>query len=56
VDGQKFVNDAVFENLAAHKAWRESEAFAEHLGVIRPYIEEAAPGMYEIIYSGGQIS
>lgn len=55
VDGGKLVNVAVFESLEKYNAWRESEAFAAHVEVIRPYVAEAAPGMYEILYSAGQI-
>jgi heme-degrading monooxygenase HmoA len=55
VDGTKFVNVAVFESLSTYNAWRGSPEFATHLDVIRPFIAEAAPGMYEIIYSAGDI-
>lgn len=55
VDGTKLVNIAVFESLAKYNAWRESDQFVEHLEVIKPFVEQAAPGMYEIIYSAGRI-
>ncbi|MEQ9258104.1 MAG: antibiotic biosynthesis monooxygenase family protein [Roseovarius sp.] len=55
VDGGKLVNVAVFSSLAAYKLWRASDAFAAHVEVIRPHVEQAAPGMYEILYSAGQI-
>ena len=55
VDGHTFVNVAAFESLDTYKSWRESEAFSVHLEVIRPYVKDASPGMYEIIYSAGSI-
>jgi heme-degrading monooxygenase HmoA len=55
VDGTKYVNVAVFDSLSAYNAWRGSAEFVSHLAVIQPYIAEAAPGMYEIIYSAGEI-
>jgi heme-degrading monooxygenase HmoA len=55
VDGSRFVNLAVFESLAKYNAWRESTEFAAHLDIIRPYIAEAAPGIYEVIYQAGEI-
>lgn len=55
VDGTKLVNVAVFESLAKYNAWRESDQFVDHLEVIKPFVEQAAPGMYEIIYSSGRM-
>ncbi len=51
IDGNgQLVNVAVFDGIASYNAWRESTLFAEHLGIIRPFIENSAPGIYEILY------
>jgi heme-degrading monooxygenase HmoA len=55
VDGSHLVNVALFETLADYNAWRESALFAEHLEVIRPFVEKSAPGMYEVLYSAGEL-
>lgn len=55
VDGSKLVNVAIFENLQKYNVWRESDAFAAHVDRISPFVERSAPGMYEILYSAGQI-
>lgn len=55
VDGQHLVNVAVFDNLQNYNAWRASDGFSEHLDVIRPFVEKSQPGMYEILYSAGDI-
>lgn len=55
VDGGQLVNVALFDTLANYSAWRESKLFAEHLDVIRPYVERSAPGMYELLYSAGEL-
>ena len=55
VDGDKLVNVAVFESIEKYNAWRDSEAFAEHLKIVSPFIDESAPGMYEILYSAGDM-
>ena len=36
--------------LDVRKCGRESTLFAEHLDIIRPFIENSAPGIYEILY------
>jgi heme-degrading monooxygenase HmoA len=53
VDGDELVNVALFADLASYSAWRNSDLFAEHLEIIKPLIESAKPGMYEVIYVGG---
>ena len=55
VNGGKLVNVAVFENMEKYNAWRASDEFVEHVEIIRPFVQEAAPGMYEILYSAGTI-
>jgi heme-degrading monooxygenase HmoA len=55
VDGKHLVNVAVFDSLANYNAWRESDLFTEHLDIIRPFVEKSSPGMYEILYSAGDI-
>lgn len=56
VDGSgQLVNVAVFDSLENYNAWRESQLFAEHLEVIRPFVEKSAPGMYEVLYSAGEL-
>jgi heme-degrading monooxygenase HmoA len=51
LDGDHAVNVADFESLAAYRAWRDSALFAEHLAVIRPFVEQAAPVLYETVYA-----
>ena len=55
VDGGKLVNVAVFETIAKYNAWRASDEFAAHVDVIAPYMESAAPGMYEVLYRAGDV-
>jgi len=55
VDGKQLVNVAIFESLSKYNSWRESDEFANHVEIIKPFIEQAAPGMYEIVYSAGEI-
>ncbi len=53
VDGNQLVNVAVFDNLENYTAWRQSQLFAGHLEVIKPFVANSAPGMYQVIYSAG---
>lgn len=56
VDGSgQLVNVALFDSLENYNAWRESKLFADHLDIIRPFVEKAAPGMYELLYSAGDL-
>lgn len=56
VDGSnQIVNVAVFDSMENYNAWRSSDLFAEHMEVIRPLIEQSAPGMYSIAYSAGDL-
>jgi len=55
VDGGQLVNVALFDTLANYNSWRESQLFADHLDIIRPFIERSAPGMYELLYSAGEL-
>lgn len=56
VDGSgQLVNVALFDGMESYNAWRESQLFADHLDIIRPFVEKAAPGMYELLYSAGDL-
>ncbi len=56
VDGSgQLVNVAMFDSMANYNGWRESALFAEHLEIIRPFVEKSAPGMYELLYSAGDL-
>jgi heme-degrading monooxygenase HmoA len=56
VDGNgQLVNVAMFDSMTNYNAWRESALFAEHLEIIRPFVEKSAPGMYELLYSAGDL-
>lgn len=56
VDGSgQLVNIALFDTLENYNAWRSSQLFADHLEVIRPFVEKSAPGMYELLYSAGDL-
>jgi len=55
VDGSQVVNVAVFDSMANYNAWRDSQLFADHVEIIRPFVAQSAPGMYEILYSAGEI-
>lgn len=54
-DSGQLVNVAMFDSMSNYNAWRESALFAEHLDVIRPFVEKSAPGMYELLYSAGDL-
>jgi heme-degrading monooxygenase HmoA len=56
VDGNgQHVNVAMFDSMTNYNAWRDSALFAEHLEIIRPFVEKSAPGMYELLYSAGDL-
>ena len=56
VDGSdQLVNVALFDSMESYNAWRASALFAEHMDIIRPLIEQSAPGMYEVIYRNGEL-
>ncbi|MEW6505788.1 MAG: antibiotic biosynthesis monooxygenase [Chloroflexota bacterium] len=56
VDGSdQLVNVALFDSMENYNAWRDSQLFADHLKVIRPFVEKSAPGMYELLYSAGDL-
>ncbi len=56
LDGKLAVNYAIFESLDTYKAWRDSELFQEHIGIIAPFVERSEPGIYEILYQAGDMS
>jgi heme-degrading monooxygenase HmoA len=56
VDGSgQLVNVALFDSMDNYNAWRSSQLFADHVDVIKPFVEKSAPGMYELLYSAGEI-
>lgn len=56
VDGSdQLVNVALFDTIENYNNWRASVLFVEHMDVIRPLIEKAAPGMYSVAYSFGTV-
>ena len=56
VDGSgQLVNVALFDSMENYNAWRDSKLFADHLDIIRPFVEKSAPGMYELLYSAGEL-
>lgn len=56
VDGSgQLVNVALFDSIETYNAWRDSALFAEHLDIIRPFVEKSAPGMYAVLYSAGDL-
>lgn len=55
VDGGQIVNVALFDTLENYNAWRASPLFHEHVEVIRPLVATSAPGMYELLYSAGEL-
>jgi heme-degrading monooxygenase HmoA len=55
VDGKTAVMVTVFDTIDDHKHWVATHAFAEHLDRIRPLIERAEPGYYELVAEAGRI-
>jgi heme-degrading monooxygenase HmoA len=56
VDGSgQLVNVAMFDSMNNYNTWRESQLFVDHLDIIRPFVEKSAPGMYELLYSAGDM-
>lgn len=56
VDGsEQLVNVALFDSIESYNKWRASALFADHMDIIRPLIEKAAPGMYAVAYSFGEV-
>jgi antibiotic biosynthesis monooxygenase (ABM) superfamily enzyme len=48
LDGTRVVNYAQFTSAAAFEAWKNSPEFAEHVAIIRPYVEGSAAALYEV--------
>jgi heme-degrading monooxygenase HmoA len=46
----RIVNVAIFENIEAYAAWRDSQLFRDHMDIIRPLVQSSAPGMYTVVY------
>lgn len=55
VNGDEIVNVAMFDSLENYNAWRESQLFADHVEIIRPFVANSAPGMYKLLYSAGDL-
>ena len=56
LDGQTAVNYAAFESLAAYRAWRASDLFAEHFKAVESLIDRAEPGLYAAaVYEAGGV-
>jgi heme-degrading monooxygenase HmoA len=56
VDGSdQLVNVALFDSMDNYNGWRNSKLFADHLDIIRPFVDKSAPGMYELLYSAGDV-
>lgn len=55
IDGKNAVNFAVFDSMENYNKWRGSKLFADHLKVVKPYIEKAEPGIYQILYDAGTL-
>jgi heme-degrading monooxygenase HmoA len=55
VNGNEIVNVAMFETLDHYNAWRASELFRDHVEVIRPFVANSAPGMYQLLYAAGDL-
>jgi antibiotic biosynthesis monooxygenase (ABM) superfamily enzyme len=55
IDGKNAVNVAVFDNIENYNKWRNSKLFADHLKVVKPYIEKSEPGIYQILYDAGTL-
>jgi heme-degrading monooxygenase HmoA len=49
LDGKTAVMVSVFDTIGDHKRWVATAAFAEHLDRIRPLIERAEPGYYQLV-------
>lgn len=46
--GTRAINYAQFRSLEEIAAWQASDLMKEHMPVIAPYIERAAPGLYRV--------
>lgn len=55
IDGKNAVNFAVFDSIENYNKWRQSQLFADHLKVVKPFIEKAEPGIYQIEYDAGTL-
>lgn len=44
----------VFETVEHHKAWLNTDLFAEHRARIAPLIERATPTFYDLVYETGE--
>ncbi|HEV2675074.1 MAG TPA: hypothetical protein VGV37_11080 [Aliidongia sp.] len=54
-DGRQLVLLAVFETAGDAGRFAQDPRFTEHLARMRPLIETAVPGTYEMLYGFGEI-
>ncbi len=48
--GRKVVNYAQFTDEAAYRQWRNSDEFDRHREIIRPFLDNVEPELYEVLY------
>jgi heme-degrading monooxygenase HmoA len=54
-DGRSVVLVALFETAEDQKRFSESAVLQEHLALVRPLVEPAAPVLYETAYEVGEV-
>jgi hypothetical protein len=45
---------SAFDTIGDHKRVHETSRFAEHVQKVRPLIESAGPGYYQVVHEVGQ--
>lgn len=54
-DGSRAVLVSAFESLADYRQWVGSAEFAAQRERVRPFVEKAEPGVFEVAYESGVI-
>lgn len=55
LDGKNVVVTTIFESVEHHRRWIEDKTFLGHVNGLKPLIERAEPGYYEIVAESGRI-
>ena len=53
-DGRTAIMMSAFDTIGDHKRVHETNRFAEHVRKVRPLIESAGPGYYQVVHEVGQ--
>ena len=55
LDGKNLVVTTLFESVEHHQHWTSNEIFLKHVSGLKPLIERADAGHYEIVAESGRL-